>query len=109
LLRIGLTLIVTAALATTHAAETAESRQSMDSKQVHAAGPAPSHSIPWQTLDGGGGVLSVVSQRLEGSIGQWDVDGVSFLAAGRMRLSSGFWTGAAAGSERIHADGFESP
>lgn len=72
------------------------------------AAAAPTWSIPWWTIDGGG-VLSAQAAdwRLSGTIGQWDAAVEAPLSAGEWTLSGGFWTAGAADGERLFADGFE--
>jgi len=51
-------------------------------------------SIPWFTIDGGGGVSSGGSFSLSGTIGQHDAG--PQLAGGAFALTGGFWPGATA-------------
>lgn len=73
-----------------------------------AASP-PRHSIPWDSIDGGAGALSAGALRLEGSIGQWDVDPGLCCAFDDARLATGFWTSRAQRQTSVFSNGFESP
>lgn len=52
-------------------------------------------SIPWHTIDGGGGTSSGGSFSLSGTIGQHDAGPV--MSDGAFALTGGFWAGLAAG------------
>ncbi len=62
-------------------------------KGIRAApeSPAASFSIPWWTIDNGGGASQGGSYDLSGTIGQLDAGGN--LTGGNYSLKSGFWSG----------------
>lgn len=64
---------------------------------------APAFTIPWTTLDAGGGVSSLGIYRLTGTAGQLDV---LRLANGTTSVTGGFWV--AGSGHPIFANGFES-
>lgn len=53
-----------------------------------ASGPI---TIPWFTLDAGGGVSTEGTLRLRGTMSQWDGARRGALTAGSLRLTGGFW------------------
>ncbi len=56
----------------------------------HALATGPI-TIPWFTLDSGGGTLSNGSLRLRGTMSQWDGARRGALTSGSLRLTGGFW------------------
>ena len=74
---------------------------------IVAAMPAPAGSmptIPWHTIDGGGGESSSASGLvLRGTFGQWDA-GVT--DSSRHEVEGGFWPGGE--NDILFIDGFES-
>lgn len=51
----------------------------------------PQYSIPWSTIDGGGGTSSGGAYTLSGTVGQHDASGP--LAGGVYTVTGGYWAG----------------
>jgi hypothetical protein len=64
---------------------------------------APGYTIPWFTVDAGGGVSSLATFRLVGAAGQPDA---GFSIDGATTVTSGFWS--VGSGNPVFADGFES-
>lgn len=80
-----------------------------DGSRPLAASPDPSLTLPWSTLDGGGGPLQAGARGLDASIGQPDANPGAALRAGTRELRPGYWTPAGDGSAAsIFTDGFEN-
>lgn len=62
---------------------------------------APEYTIPWFTVDAGGGVSNLATFRLVGSAGQPDA---GFSVEGTTTVTSGFWS--VGSGNPIFADGF---
>ena len=60
--------------------------------RIAPAAPAQTFSIPWHTIDCGGGTASGGSFTLSGTIGQHDAGGS--MTGGDFSLTGGFWAGA---------------
>lgn len=60
-------------------------------------------SIPWSTIDGGGGSSSASGLVLRGTLGQWDA---AVSDSPRYELEGGFWPGGEV--DVLFRDGFES-
>lgn len=76
--------------------------------QAKAASPAPTVTLPWSTVDGGGGPLPSGTRQLDASIGQADANPGEALRNGSLELRPGYWTPANdARPASLFADGFE--
>ena len=71
---------------------------------------AQDYTVEWWSVDGGGDLATTSGVWvLSGSIGQWDASEANRLSGAEWTLTGGFWALRAPVSDRVFADGFETP